>query len=342
MKSKVHHVLPYHRPPTVAFIDDDRSFLQSIRPVFSDKFACHIFDRPEAALEFVGTRMPADASQVTAIVQQRDAADGQDATLSDRDVTVTLSRFANMIKDPRRFDPVTVVVVDYDMPAMDGLQFCDNLPARSLRRILLTGKADLQTAIDAFNRGLIDKFIVKSDPDALTQVENHIEALHNIQAEEDLETLLQILGTAAPTFLSDPQFAAMFADFVRRRDICEHYLAADGKGVLTATATGEATLLCVHTEDDMKAQWEIASHQDAPSALVAALASRKMVPNFWRSEGYYSPDCDDWKDCLHEANILQAGQTYYWAAITNPPNVTDGPPLTSFEDHLDQLDREFQ
>ncbi len=339
MKSDLKRVLPYHRPPTVAFIDDDRSFLRSLRPVFADKFACHIFDRPEAALAFVGARMPSEASQVTAIVQQSHAADNTEAALTDRDITVSLSRFSNMIKDPRRFDPVTVAVVDYDMPAMDGLQFCEILPVRSLRRILLTGKADSQTAIDAFNRGLIDKFVVKSDPDALAQVDLQIGELHDLQGREDLDTLVQILDTAAPPFLSDPLFADMFEGFIQRHAICEYYLAADGKGILAADAEGGTRLLLAHTEEDMKAQWEIASDQHAPSALIDALASRKVVANFWQYEGYYSPDCHDWKECLHEAAPFEARQTYYLAVVTNPPNITNGPAILSFEDYLDQLDQ---
>jgi len=342
MKSQMKHVLPYHRPPTVAFVDDDRSFLLSLRPVFSDKFACHIFDRPETALDFVERHMPPDVSQVDAIVQQSHAADATEAALTDRDITVSLSHISNMILDARRFEPVTVSVVDYDMPAMDGLQFCERLPSRALRRILLTGKADLQTAIDAFNRGIIDRFVVKSDPDALARVESHIEELHDLQGREDLDTLLQMLDTTAPPFLSDPLFADKFEQFIQRHEICEYYLAADGKGILAANAEGDRTLLLAHTEEDMKAQWEIASDQQAPSGLTDALASRKMVANFWQHEGYYSPDCHDWQECLHEAERFEAQQTYFLAVVTDPPNLAGESTIFSFDDCLDRLDQEFQ
>ncbi len=59
--------------------------------------------------------------------------------------------------------PYSVVVSDFRMPGMDGLEFLSHVEKVSPESILmiLTGHADLQTAIDAINKGNIYKFLIK-------------------------------------------------------------------------------------------------------------------------------------------------------------------------------------
>jgi ActR/RegA family two-component response regulator len=64
--------------------------------------------------------------------------------------------------------PFAVVVSDYQMPLMNGVQFLSKVRMLSPEtvRIMLTGKADLTTAIDAVNRGQIFRFLAKPcDPE---------------------------------------------------------------------------------------------------------------------------------------------------------------------------------
>lgn len=59
--------------------------------------------------------------------------------------------------------PFAVVVADMRMPGMDGVQFLSHVKSRSpdTVRIMLTGNADLQTAINAVNEGNIFRFLTK-------------------------------------------------------------------------------------------------------------------------------------------------------------------------------------
>lgn len=62
--------------------------------------------------------------------------------------------------------PFAVIVSDYRMPNMDGIQFLSN--ARQIApdtvRMMLTGQADLQVAIDAVNEGNLFRFLSKPCP----------------------------------------------------------------------------------------------------------------------------------------------------------------------------------
>lgn len=63
-------------------------------------------------------------------------------------------------------DPYSVVISDYRMPGMDGVQFlaCVKEKAPDSVRILLTGYADLETAIGAVNEGNIFRLLTKPCP----------------------------------------------------------------------------------------------------------------------------------------------------------------------------------
>ena len=62
--------------------------------------------------------------------------------------------------------PFAVVVADMRMPGMDGVEFLSEVKERSPDsvRIMLTGNADLQTAISAVNEGNIFRFLTKPCP----------------------------------------------------------------------------------------------------------------------------------------------------------------------------------
>ncbi|MZH05654.1 MAG: response regulator [Nitrospinae bacterium] len=64
-------------------------------------------------------------------------------------------------------DPIAVVVADMTMPGMNGIQFLAKVKKKSpdTTRIMLTGYADQDTAINAVNEGNIFRFLCKPCPD---------------------------------------------------------------------------------------------------------------------------------------------------------------------------------
>jgi response regulator RpfG family c-di-GMP phosphodiesterase len=86
--------------------------------------------------------------------------------------------------------PFAVIVTDYRMPKMDGIQFLKQAQevCPHAVRIMLTGQADLNTAIEAVNNGNIFRFLTKPCPTEklVTAVARGLVQYRLVQAEKDL------------------------------------------------------------------------------------------------------------------------------------------------------------
>ncbi len=113
-------------------------------------------------------------------------------------------------------DPFAVVVSDMRMPEMDGIQFLEKVKERApdIVRIMLTGNADQETAINAVNKGNIFRFLTKPCPDDLftKTLEAGIEQYRLITAEKELlektlngsiNVLTEILSLFHPEIFGD-------------------------------------------------------------------------------------------------------------------------------------------
>jgi response regulator RpfG family c-di-GMP phosphodiesterase len=117
--------------------------------------------------------------------------------------------------------PYGVILSDMRMPVMDGIQFLAQ--ARVLSpdsvRIMLTGNADQQTAIEAVNQGNIFRFLTKPcDPDTLAgSLESGMKQYQLITAEKELvegtlkgslDLLVELMSIADPVAFSRTQHLA--------------------------------------------------------------------------------------------------------------------------------------
>lgn len=87
-------------------------------------------------------------------------------------------------------DSIQLVISDYRMPGMDGIEFLQRVWARWPKtvRILISGDADAEQALSAINEGQIYKFFAKpwNDDEFRETVANALNAFHLRERNEAL------------------------------------------------------------------------------------------------------------------------------------------------------------
>lgn len=323
------HLPAFRYPTTVVIVDDNPDFLANIGLQLDPQLALRRFVSPYDGLVAINGAMAEPAGRFFTPYRQRDSLDAGEHVIA-----LGLDTIHREVLNPDRFRRVSVAVVDYAMPEIDGLEFCAGIKDPKVGKILLTGKADERVAVKAFNDGLINRFIRKQDPDAIQQL---VTAIAELQRDyfvglEGMVSEALALGTCG--FLRDPAFVAVIEQIGQERQVVEHYLITKPQGLLMLDASGNAWRLVVMDQDALRSQAEIARDLEAPEELIRQLASDRVVPYFWRSGGEYSPLERDWQACLHPAEMC--GHLWF-APIPNPPgiNLSSVVPYARYLDALD-------
>jgi CheY-like chemotaxis protein len=214
--------------------------------------------------------------------------DEQSYSFDRRSVAVDIDKIFRQSMNRRRFMLPSVLVIDYAMPQMNGLAFCQAVQDLPCKKILFTGQADEKIAIEAFNRGLIDRFIRKSDHDTLDHPEAEIRTLQKEFFHAQSLTLKDLLSRHSYTFLSDPALEALVEQLCTRHGFVEYYLFHNSIGILFFDIEGKATLMVVETEASLKSQLEVAQDYGAPLKLLTGLREMRLVPFFSNTGGMYT------------------------------------------------------
>ncbi len=300
-------------PTTVVLIDDNVKYIESMKLQLKlQNIPCKAFTSPPAALDFLTNEY--QASPFT----QR-CLSTVDNYLVDRFATTFDERkIFQEIYNPKRMAEIGVLIVDYAMPGMNGIELCRRLREKEVpfKLLMLTGEASKDLAIEAFNEGIIDKFIMKKADNLMDVL---VDSVHELQHRYFLDLSATLLNTIeadaneAFAFLSDPIFADFFHGLRKKFMAVEYYLLDEWGSFLLLDIDANPTWVLVSTDQGMEAAYVFA-HDDekAPRAVLDALKKKKKIAYFHNNTGPV-----DWEDYMHPVKELKGGlQTYYYAVVT--------------------------
>lgn len=276
-------------------IDDDRRFLTSLVRRHKHTLLCRPFDQPEAAVAYIQAATPPLPRQADCLVPETDVHDS-DWIPWDRTVTLKSSRLSRRIYEPERFTEVSVAIVDYDLPEMDGLEVCRQLRNLPVKTLMLTGKADAQLGASALNDGLIDGFLLKSEACIAERIETTVRRLQTAYFANVTMPLRTLMVLERPSLLSDPAFESYAHAVLDRVGAVEYYLSANPPGLLMAREDGSLAFLLMQDEAALLSQWEMAVDCGlAPASLIERLTTRDCQPWFPTECGFYDSSCLAWE-----------------------------------------------
>ena len=314
---------PYYHPTTVCFVDDNYSFLHSIGMDLPDDWSFISFVHPEEALAFINQPQP-----MPPLADRCFSMDHSDP--STPLIRLDLAALEQEIKLVDRFRRVSVLLVDYAMPTMNGLEFCEQVADTDIKKALLTGVADEKTAVEAFNRNLIDRYIPKASLASMNNVIPHVNALKTAYFDQYTNRLCTNLALNPPAFMTDPNIRPVFDALLKQHDIVEYYLVANPYGYLMLRADGSMLRLIVLCQAELDAQAALADRHGAPAPLLAQLRSGRAVGYFMEHpRDYMGHEAYPWAEMVVPAQTVQGAQTWYLGTVADPPADIDFDPSAS-------------
>ncbi|MDB5860951.1 MAG: putative response regulator, atypical CheY [Ramlibacter sp.] len=254
----------FHRPGTVVFLDDDPDYLEMLALVLPRQWHLRLFLRPPEAVAHLLREPP---------FWEADAWNQQQLIENWRDGKPLIPQILGYwSKYTERYALSRVCVVDYSMPGMDGLQTLAELGDWPGARVLLTGQADEQVAVRAFNRGLIDQFIPKQTPDISRRLIEAVERLLFTSHARHAQTWRVTLKPEQNALLRAPGVANWLSDYCARHWV-EHVAIGEPFGVLGMDAAGKIGWLQLETREGLPALAELAELAGVPPEAVAEIRS---------------------------------------------------------------------
>lgn len=331
---KTSNLLPFYHPSSVILVDDSQRFLDSFTLLLAEQTAYRCFSSAKEALHFINdhnVQVPLDQRCFSFMGQQKQGG----GTLR-----LDLALIEQEISNPNRFRDISVVIVDFDMPEMNGLELCKVIRNRRIKKILLTGVGDEKVAVQAFNEGLIDRFLTKSDPEIARRIN---QTIHELQHRyfSDISSMIQsTLILKSPDFINDPVFARHFLALLDKHNFIEYYYVEDPNGFLLVTHDGALARLIVLDEQQMDEQLFALRRFNLPAHISSQLRQRRALMWLWESLDDLDQDsAPDWTEWLHPATRLEGRRDWYCALVHNPPaDIEYDEQQASYAAYLAELD----
>jgi CheY-like chemotaxis protein len=217
-----------------------------------------------------------------------------------------------------RFGIVSVVVIDYQMPEMSGLDLCRKLAHLPVKRILLTGQEDDALAVHAFNEGLIDMYLPKNHPRLGAELNLAIRRFQFSFLEQSTELISKVLGSADPVVWGDSSFSLFFDQICEDRGAVEYYAVGDPKGYLLVNAQGQAELMLLFDEAQLDAQAAAAMASRAPGGVVLQLRSRRSGLYFARNDSECVLSEAQWWEACVPLRPFPGREDRFYALVADP------------------------
>ncbi len=298
-------------PSTVVFVDDSKDFLINFSRQLDDRLFYRLFDSPYDALEAIHLVKETPALSTDNLFRTHEA------FLATLPLPISgnqkFTSFQCEIFNPNRFKEISVVVVDYAMPGLNGLQFCEHVKNNQVKKILLTGKSDQITMQKATEEGVIDYYFFKSDANIHVNLSNAIQTLQFTYFKNVSDLLLTILNAFSIDPVFDNKFAFVFNDIINKYRINEYYCLDHTGSYLLLDESARAFIMLVRNEHQL--QEDIASLEKIKAP--ASVKTRLMNGDHLIAPGYQA-STQDWSQYLHAATTFQCQQPFSVSVYEEP------------------------
>lgn len=328
----------FYFPTTTLIVDDSREFLTNFSRTLEPNIAYTTYTSPRDALRAIQSA-PTSHRLVKRCFSEYPESNGY--PLTHHSVTIDISELYQNIYNPQRFAEVSVVMVDATMPGMNGFEFCECIKNHAAKKILVGEGLEERVIINAFNAGIIDLYVNKSDLYTNKQISSYIKSLQLSYFQTKAESLNSMLMYSSAQCLADDKFINFFNELCLEHNIIEYYLIENTGCFLLTSLDGSLRSLIVKNRQDLFLHYELAVDNNAPECVLRQLESGQSVPYCWPADEFYNSEVE-WNNKLYPANKLQANDIYYYALIDTPLQYVNSDKLYSYKTYLEHTARPYE
>lgn len=322
-------------PTQVLFLDDNVNHLNSVASEINEyKVIPKLFNNSIMALNYLTQEYKAHLNKEYFLVRL------EDQEYAHGLIDIDIRSIHKIILNPQRFQDISVLVSDYSMPDMHGMDFLNNIKSLKIKKIMLTGEAEATLAVKAFNNNLIQRFIRK---DAENFSNEFNSALDELQEEyfNNLTGLVIESIIADPnnahSCLSHPIYSSLFNTVCQELEAVEYYLLDEQGSFLFADIDGNLTILAVKSQECMQEYYTFAKEAEVDNAIIEALEKRVKLPFFYSEQDLQTPP-EQWGDYLYSAKKVEHSKPFYYALIKDvKKHIPELTKITSFKDYLENM-----
>lgn len=313
-------LLLYQYPKSWFFLDDHEPFLEAIELSIPSHQPYKLWENPLLCLQFL-----------LHLGRLRDEPIGLEHFGSSSDdviVKYELDKLARFVTNGDRFASPSVLVVDYAMPGMNGLELLEKLNDRSFKTILLTGAADEKVAVEAFNSGLIDRFVLKSDPQAVQKTLLYCEDLSTWRLHEAQHQLIGLLPESIRQIFNSEACGKTVLEEFKRRGIREYYFSLEPIGIYGLDLVGKPVFLSLVLQEELSKQIDFLRGCRIPKKYLTDLESKQVVTCLFEPFSSEHADSYDWDFNSISLQPIEGAPGVRWGIHENPPMDVDYDAMT--------------
>lgn len=284
---------PCFRPTTVGVIDDETHFLDSINTLIESDIAFTTYSNSMNALNTFNQ--------------------------SNNDTRFAHQNVTDITSNKERFSNLSVLVVDYAMPELDGLTLCESINNPNIKKILLTGVANKESCDRALDNKVIDFFLRKDDEYCESKLNTKIREYQYEYFNKDFNDLSKDILKQYP-FLKDQLFIYFFNEIVNKNRIYEYYFEPAMQhpdfdflppSFILVNFAGNVFRLSIFTDIIIHKLINYCVKHNVQQEIVTLIRDRKMLVPIYNMDGSICTDTLKWYMQMQEPLRYFGRETYY-------------------------------
>jgi CheY-like chemotaxis protein len=259
----------YHRPSALVFLDDETPYLEMLAIVLPQDWCVRFH-----------TRIRDYLAQIHAQAQlwEEDVARHQDMINEWYKGKALPALVLDYWRTQNhRYGLPSIAVVDYAMPAANGLEVLKVSPPWPPYRVLLTGRADEHTAVAAFNDGLIDRYVTKQSPDLVQQLISALRQRYDAPMDFHEGVWRNALRRSQALVLQDRAVQQGLNDWLSKNRCIEYVILPEPFGLLALDTEGHAHWLQFEMYKDLSSAVELAKAAGLDETTQTAIGKGQVL-----------------------------------------------------------------